>query len=120
MTPRLCFSFNMRKNNPHEKKLFFNTRTRRRCPARPTFGNFAAHFGQLEALKYAREHGAPWESFTCALAARGGHLHVLQWLRADGCRLLERCPWDGRTCQFAAMNGHLHVLQWAYENGCAW
>ena len=35
----------------------------------------------------------------------GGHLDVLQWLRANG------CPWDGYTCRGAAQGGHLEVLQ---------
>jgi len=30
-------------------------------------------------LKWAREHGCPWNEGTCARAARGGHLNVLRW-----------------------------------------
>jgi len=44
----------------------------------------------------------------------GGHLEVLQWMRANG------CLWDERTCEIAAQNDHLEVLQWAHENGCPW
>ena len=46
------------------------------------------------------------------MAARGGHLGVLQWARANG------CPWDGETCELAASGGHLEVLRWARANGC--
>ena len=53
-------------------------------PASPKCGCFAAHFGQVATLAYARTHGAQWETHTCSLAARGGHLAVLQWLRANG------------------------------------
>jgi hypothetical protein len=44
----------------------------------------------------------------------GGHLEVLQWVRANG------CPWDGWTCSWAAKGGHLEVLQWVRANGCPW
>jgi len=32
-------------------------------------------------LRWAREHGCPWDHETCSLAARGGQLKVLQWAR---------------------------------------
>jgi len=35
----------------------------------------------------------------------GGHLEVLQWLRAND------CPWDKDTCSHSAGDGHLEVLQ---------
>jgi hypothetical protein len=44
----------------------------------------------------------------------GGHLEVLQWLRAN------ECPWDEGTCRWAAKCGKLEVLQWARANGCPW
>jgi hypothetical protein len=49
---------------------------------------------------------------TCAKAAGGGHLDVLQWARANG------CPWDWKTCIAAAEGGHLDVLLWACDHGC--
>jgi hypothetical protein len=43
---------------------------------------------------------------------RGGHLEVLQWLRANG------CPWDETTCAYAARRGgHSELLSWAQANG---
>ena len=42
----------------------------------------------------------------------GGHLDVLQWLRANG------CPWDTNTCIYAAKGGHFELLKWAKANGC--
>jgi hypothetical protein len=48
------------------------------------------------------------------LAAFGGHLAVLRWLRAKG------CSWDQHTCTDAVMSGHFDVLQWAVANGCPW
>ena len=49
---------------------------------------------------------APGIVDTCARAAEGGHLEVLQWARQNG------CPWDADTCAGAAQFGHLEVLQW--------
>ena len=72
----------------------------------------------------------------CALAAKGGHLEALKWLRfgrtehryeeADGIisPLYDddqtACPWDEWTCANAAAGGHLEVLRWARAHGCPW
>jgi hypothetical protein len=81
----------------------------------------AAEGGQLETLKWAREHGCPWEENLedlsrdcCALAAKGGHLETLKWLREN------ECPWNGTTCAWTAWRGNLEVLRWAREHGCEW
>ncbi len=55
----------------------------------------------------ARANGASWNEQTCALAARGGHLTVLQWARANG------APWNRDVCSSAALGDHLAVLQWS-------
>ena len=55
-----------------------------------------------------------WNEKTCACAAEGGHLEILQWAREKG------CEWDKWTCTGAAQGGHLEVLQWARKNGCVW
>ena len=46
-------------------------------------------------LKWARENGCPWDGWTCAHAARGGHLGVLMWARENG------APWDEKICACA-------------------
>ena len=87
----------------------------------------AARSGQLEELKALRADNfpwnrpstcataaRPWDASTCACAALGGHLEVLQWARENDCR------WDEKTCACAALGGHLEVLKWARENGCPW
>ena len=38
-------------------------------------------------LAWAKEMGCRWDASVCAVAARGGHLEVLKWARAQG------CPW---------------------------
>ena len=53
----------------------------------------AAMVGDLEALKSLRAENFPWDWWTCANAAGGGHLEVLKWARD---------PWDERTCELAA------------------
>jgi len=47
-------------------------------------------------------------------AAKGGHLHVLQWAHSQD----PPCPWDEETCWKAAKGGHLNCLQYVITNGC--
>ena len=48
--------------------------------------------GQLECLKYAHEHGCPWDEGRARAAAENGHLECLKYAREHG------CPWDEWTC----------------------
>lgn len=74
----------------------------------------AAKGGHLAVLQWARWQGCPWDETTCQGAAEGGHLAVLQWAwRYD-------CPRDKWTCEGAARGGHLAVLLWARQYGCPW
>ena len=75
---------------------------------------YAAEKGHLPALKYLHENGCPWNEYTCCSAAANGHLFVLQYLHENG------CPWDENTCCHAAQNGHLPALKYVHENGCPW
>jgi hypothetical protein len=70
--------------------------------------------GHLHVLKWLRENGCRWDTETCCKAAGSGHLHILKWARKNG------CDWSESTCAFAAGGGHLNVLKWARENGCLW
>src|SRR5579872_5352516 len=78
------------------------------------FCDIAAEGGHLRVLQWLRENECPWDIHTCAKASRNGHFEVLKWARING------CPWNAYTCFFAAYGGHLEVLQWARENGCLW
>jgi hypothetical protein len=71
----------------------------------------AATGGHLNVLRWLRAHNCAW-GMTCAAAAKGGHLHILKWARANG------CPWDNYTCAFARRYGHTHVLNWARNHEC--
>ena len=74
----------------------------------------AAMKGNLDCLKYAHENGCPWNENTCIAAASNGHLDCLKYAHENG------CPWDKRTCDNAARYGHLECLKYARENGCDW
>eukprot|EP00873_Tetraselmis_striata_P008535 jgi/Tetstr1/428799/TSEL_018786.t1 len=45
----------------------------------------AARAGKLSVLKWAREHGCPWDEDTLSGAPNTGHLDVLPWSRGEGC-----------------------------------
>jgi hypothetical protein len=74
----------------------------------------AAKGGHLEVLQWLRADGCLWNKYTCWEAAKCGHLEVLQWAHANG------CLWDWHTCANATGGGHLEVLQWLRANGCPW
>jgi hypothetical protein len=79
-------------------------------------------YNHIGLVAYFRKKGFSLDSscgndYICAIMARGGHLHVLQWLRAT---MAPKYPIDSTTCAYAAEGGHLHVLQWLRANGCEW
>jgi hypothetical protein len=86
----------------------------------------AARAGNLEALKWAREHGPrpgtgaretgpiPWDFTTIRHAALQGHLDVVKWAHDNG------APWDEMCCAGAALEGQLEVLKWLRDHGCPW
>ena len=84
------------------------------CPWVKETCAWAAEGGHLEVLQWARLRLCPWNALTCVCAAKHGHLEMLQWARANG------CPWDADTCAYAAEAGHLELLKWARARGCPW
>ena len=75
----------------------------------------AASGGHLECLRYVREqHGCPWGAATCVEAAGQGHLECLRYAHEHG------CPWGADTCARAARQGQLECLRYAHEHGCPW
>jgi hypothetical protein len=90
-------------------------------------------------LQWARDNGCPWTEWTCAYAAKGGHLEVLKWgaptavpgtsrhVRLRRAKAISRCcsgrgptAVHGTSRRAAAEGGHLDVLQWERANGCSW
>ena len=56
---------------------------------------------------------------TCAVAARNGHLGVLQWARVQN----PPCEWDADTCASAADEEQWDVLRWLRAEAdppCSW
>jgi hypothetical protein len=88
----------------------------RESPDSVAIGHIAVRGGTAEALQFLHTQGYGWSISTCAVAAKYGHLHLLQWLREKE----QSCPWDKSTCAMAAWGGYLRILQWARENGCSW
>ena len=72
----------------------------------------AALGGHLHVVQWMRANGCPWDTLVCAMAARGGHMHVLEWAHGNG------CPWDVQVYMDAAARGHLHIAEWACARGC--
>ena len=71
----------------------------------------------------ARENDCPWDWRTCAHAAKGGHLEVLKWLRANDCPGTVN-P-GGFTLPFGFTFGHAFGFSfnpkpsWVYRKGLA-
>ena len=70
--------------------------------------------GHIECLRYAHEHGCPWDEWTCSNASFSGHLECLRYAHEHG------CPWNGNTCLNASVRGHLDCLRYAHQQGCPW
>ncbi len=71
---------------------------------------WAADYGQLEILKWARNDAkCEWNTRTTCAAARSGHLDVLKWAYANGYAL------DRHACEKAAtQHSHSHILGWIH------
>lgn len=72
----------------------------------------AAECGCLDILKWLHDQGADYSSHGTDMAARNGHLEVVQWFHT---RLPETVT--SSTLKYAAEGGHLEVFQWLYELG---
>jgi hypothetical protein len=83
------------------------------CPRPTNLSHFAARRGSINMLDWLRTQA--WWSFgfyTCAGAASGGHLAVLQRLRREG------CDWDQITIAYAAASGgSIEVMEWLRQQG---
>jgi hypothetical protein len=65
-------------------------------------------------LRYAHEHGCPWDESTCYGAAAGGHLEVLRYAHEHGCPLhWESCIAGALTCGLVEVVEYLRAAQQA-------
>ena len=88
---------------------------RTHMPSSRSLWDLSARRGRLDALRVLLRHAGrlPHDGARlCALAALGGGVATLRWLRACG------CAWDERVCACAAYAGRLSVLRWAVRAGC--
>lgn len=74
----------------------------------------AALHGSVECLRYAHEHGCPWDSCVPWAAATCGSLACLSYVHRCG------CPWDSRVTWAAAQCGSVECPSYAHEHGCEW
>jgi hypothetical protein len=75
---------------------------------------FAAMSGSIAVLEWLKQQGVTLTGYASNLAAQYGHMHVLQYLHAEGCE-------KGRSvCYAAADNGDLEMLKWARKHDYPW
>lgn len=80
----------------------------------PILCYYAAARGHLGVLRYAHEHGCPWNVRTTAQAALHGQLQCLKYAHENGCKIKEICAINAAKC------GHLPCLRYLHEiAGCA-
>lgn len=72
----------------------------------------AAIGGHLDILKWLRRKDFRLYNTAAEIAARHGHLHIIQYMIETGVRVREE--W---VCNEAARGGHLKILQWLKEIG---
>jgi hypothetical protein len=84
------------------------------CPLPADTCEYAALSGNIDLLRWLRDHGGVLTARCCKSAAAGAHVPSLQYLREEG------CEWDKTACSAAAEHGHLSTLQWLREQGCPW
>jgi hypothetical protein len=97
--------------------------------------------GYLSLLKHASERiTKQFPNDWANVAAKNGHIHMLEWLHENGCDLYyaaghaascdklhvikwlrdKDASWTHNVCFGAALGGHLSLLQWAREHGYDW
>ena len=74
----------------------------------------AAQYNQLACLRFAHEHGCPWNASAYYSAIHHGHFEIVQYLTQ------EQCPWDTTICAEAAWQGNLKILAYLHEHRCPW
>jgi hypothetical protein len=79
-------------------------------------GALAAQGGHLHVMKYLQSEGMPFDEDTYFHAAEGGHLAVLKWLRS------EEVPIDIDKCMSAVRfspqpeSAKVKIIQWIQMN----
>jgi len=69
------------------------------CPLRGCEAEAAARGGHIHVVEFLVEQGQPLHPYVCAAAVEGGHLDALKWLRSRD----PLCPWDEDSVGPAAL-----------------
>lgn len=72
----------------------------------------AAKHGHIPILQWATSSGFEWQDWTWWFAAKMGHIHVLQWARDCG------FPWSPLAYDGAHVENQVEVVEWLRRNGC--
>lgn len=82
------------------------------CPLNEYTFSGAATGGNLEMLKWLKEHNCPHNDNAYSRAVCKNNLEILKWLKDND------YPWDFWACHYAVSHGHLEILKWCIINGC--
>jgi len=96
----------------------------------------AAHYRQLEILKYLIQDGFPCTEFVMHKASLGGDINIVKFLHESGCEwdssvytgnieimqyaYDEGCPFSTFSCDYAASYGDIKALGFLKDHGCPW
>ena len=73
--------------------------------------NSAAFGGHLEMLRWLRTNGAPWTAKALSIAAREGHVAVVEAMVAAGADVNKADKYGVTPLYFAALEGHVAVVE---------
>jgi hypothetical protein len=80
----------------------------------------AARNGHVHVLEWVLANGGTWDDQAWSSAAFGGQLATLEWLLAKSTSSTPPLGLDDHMCTSAAQSGSLDVLKWLRQHGCPW
>ena len=66
----------------------------------------------IQGLTFLHEHGCPWSTTACAMAAYYGHFECLQYAVEHG------CPINETTFSWALMNDNIQAVHYLHKHNC--
>ncbi len=80
----------------------------------PNISALAAREGHIPVLEWYKNKGFSFCEYTFEKAATGGHIETMEWLKANG------VPMGKLICFWAVKYGQLDALKWLKANGAHW